>query len=639
MSAIRRLYFYVLSLISALVVVWGAISVLQTLVAGEGTQTGSQLATGLSLVLVGLPIFILHWRVAQGDAARDGEERASRVRSVFLYAAQAATLGPLVFQVLYLLNRGLVELLGLSSADTWFGFTDQPLDYLIALLINLLALAYFWRVTRSDWASALNSTNLQDARRLYRYLWVLAGLSMTISAVYSLLRYLLELGTPALDNRNMLAGGLSLLIVGGPILVYTWRLIQSSLTDPAERHSLLRLVVLYAVSLAGVIGVLSTAGSMLTLLIRWILGASYTLATFLQENSGQIGLLIPLGIMWWYFGGILNREVAALSDQPRRAALRRLYYYILALLGLAVTYAGLIALSTALARYLSDAAPFYDDLQYRLSGALSSVLVGLPLWLIPWRLMQTETARIDDAGDHARRSVLRKSYLYLVLFSMVVGSMVFSGQLLYLLFNQVLSEDSTDFLSKVMEMVVSLVITAGLLVYHWRALRRDGLVAQHALGDLHRDFPVLILAEHDADAFATATLSAIQRTVPDVPVSMLAGSAELPAAQAPRAVVLPLSFAIHPPTAWQGWLDQFGGQRLAVPLPAAGWTWLGQAEKEISELALEAARAIRQMAEGEAVRQVQSFGPWSIFGYVLGGIGGLIVLAILFSVMTSALYR
>lgn len=104
-------------------------------------------------------------------------------------------------------------------------------------------------------------------------------------------------------------------------------------------------------------------------------------------------------------------------------------------------------------------------------------------------------------------------------------------------------------------------------------------------------------------------------------------------------MVLPLSLAIHPPTAWQGWLDQFGGQRLAVPLPAAGWTWLGQAEKEISELALEAARAIRQMAEGEAVRQVQSFGPWSIFGYVLGGIGGLIVLAILFSVMTSALYR
>src|SRR5690606_14161463 len=104
MSTVRRLYFYALTLISIEVVIWGAVNLLRTIVSRGLVGGGSLLATGLSLVLVGTPIFLLHWRAAQKDAREEAEEQASRIRAVFLYAVLAAALIPIVYAVLALLH-------------------------------------------------------------------------------------------------------------------------------------------------------------------------------------------------------------------------------------------------------------------------------------------------------------------------------------------------------------------------------------------------------------------------------------------------------------------------------------------------------------------------------------------------------
>src|SRR5512133_2853995 len=151
MSTIRRLYFYALSLISIEVVLWGVVNLIRTIVSHGLIGSGSLLATGLSLVLVGVPIFLLHWRTVQRDAWRDLEERGSRIRAVFLYGALLSTLLPIVYALMAIIDRALIQAKGLPLYNAWLGEQGTALDNLIAILINAVVFAYFWSVLRDDW--------------------------------------------------------------------------------------------------------------------------------------------------------------------------------------------------------------------------------------------------------------------------------------------------------------------------------------------------------------------------------------------------------------------------------------------------------------------------------------------------------
>ena len=69
-------------------------------------------------------------------------------------------------------------------------------------------------------------------------------------------------------------------MVGTPIWVYSWRVIQDSLADPAEMGSTLRLGILYLLALGGVITVITTAAMVMNTLLTWLLGAGLDLPVF-----------------------------------------------------------------------------------------------------------------------------------------------------------------------------------------------------------------------------------------------------------------------------------------------------------------------------------------------------------------------
>ena len=66
MRTIRRLYFYLVSFITFEVVLWGLIGLLRSILStSQISDGGDALARALSLTLVGVPIFALHWLWAQ----------------------------------------------------------------------------------------------------------------------------------------------------------------------------------------------------------------------------------------------------------------------------------------------------------------------------------------------------------------------------------------------------------------------------------------------------------------------------------------------------------------------------------------------------------------------------------------------
>ena len=139
MQTIRRLYVYLVSFISLEVVVWGLIGLLRSMVGGDQIGSGaSQLASALSLIAVGVPVFLLHWWLVQRGASKDIVERSATFRAVFLHGVLAVTLVPVVQNTLTLANRLLLVVFEL---DPWLVITggEQSLsDNLIAIVVDAL---------------------------------------------------------------------------------------------------------------------------------------------------------------------------------------------------------------------------------------------------------------------------------------------------------------------------------------------------------------------------------------------------------------------------------------------------------------------------------------------------------------------
>ena len=145
MKSIRRLYFYLVAFISIEVVLWGLVGLLRS-VADDAISGGADaLAQALALILVGVPIFLVHWLWVQRAAARDEEEKTATLRAVFFYAILLVTLIPVVQNLLSFIDRALIQGAGLEVGRSFSVFREQTLaDNLIAIVLNGIVAAYFW---------------------------------------------------------------------------------------------------------------------------------------------------------------------------------------------------------------------------------------------------------------------------------------------------------------------------------------------------------------------------------------------------------------------------------------------------------------------------------------------------------------
>jgi hypothetical protein len=140
------------------------------------------------------------------------------------------------------------------------------------------------------------------------------------------------------------SNGLALLLVGAPLWVFVWQRIQASLFEPAESSSLTRLVVLYLLAFIGVGAVLGSGGVALYVLLRFVLGESMGLAGMLGRSACTLRSAGFGGV--WALRALAKRRDQAtptlwkrkIKPNRRAAALRRLYYYVLSLLGLGTTF-------------------------------------------------------------------------------------------------------------------------------------------------------------------------------------------------------------------------------------------------------------------------------------------------------------
>jgi len=634
MRTIRRLYFYLIALISVETVVWGSIYLARTIVkTGVVISQTSDMAGGGSLVLVGLPIFLLHWWVAQRDAFRDEEERSARIRALFLYAIRISTLVAIVQSELAIINRLVLQTVQLSPSQAWIGGADTLADNLIIAFINGVALLYFESVLRQDWKTGQNGPAFAETRRLFRYLWMLLTLSITVVGAQQICFALFaSLSNMAVASEVNLANAIATTLSGAPLWAWIWIFIQRRLDQSDENQSVLRLVVLHILALGGAITCLSTAFIIVKDLGIWLTGAANTPLIFISTHNIPLSVLIVSSVVWIYFEHHLHLRIALEDDPIRQAGLRRFYDYLLAAVGFGFLFSGMLWLG----RVLIDLGLNHlgtQGLREGLNGSAASMLAGLAFWLKRWMSSQAEARQEGEAGDHARRSLVRKGMLYLAVFSGVVGVMSAAGMLLFLLINVALGGQENNFTLELLYRLEILLLVGVWLGYYLVTLLQDGRFAHVSLTQRHAAFPVLGLGL--SDSFTAELVQALERSASGLPVTCAALSA-LPdpqVFQSVRAVILPLGVAADLPEDLGQLLESFQGQRIGVPLPENNWIWLGSGRRSERDLARDTAQAVRQLSEGQEVRP----GAMGIWNVVLAVIGGLFLIQILFGLLSLIL--
>jgi hypothetical protein len=299
----------------------------------------------------------------------------------------------------------------------------------------------------------------------------------------------------------------------------------------------------------------------------------------------------------------------------------RLYNYILSLIGLVVAFIGVATLFNFIIDVVTDfGTAFNDGLRENLAASLSSLIVGIPLWLVMWRPVQSEAMAQGEMGDHARRSVLRKAYLYIVLFAAVIGGMSTAVALVYQLLRVVLTGDGgSSFLNTVLNLAQLLFLFIVVLLYHLNVLRADGESTADALTEKQNAYSVLVV--DSGGGFVDAVRAALAKLGSKVQVAVTTPEARPEGIF--NAILLNGDLAVEAPE----WIRSFDGSRIVVQNEAKDIVW--------TDDVVQAAQSVQKLAEGQEIqKQKTSRSPLTVVIYIFAALFAvqLLLMLLLFGI-------
>lgn len=534
MAIVRRLYVYLICGVSLFVLALGLTNLLELAIAqGWEALSGSttivatdddirqEVSLYLALVAVSLPIWLLHWYLAERWAAveRDDTDRGSGTRALFFALVLGVAAGNWISHLGALVDSSLSELLDASA----FSSSDTIIGAAAALVVAVAVWAYHASVRQRDTRSLVMSGNGVWPVRLYMYAAAFVGSIMVLAGVAQLLTLAVDaiVGEQSvLEGESWWAGnvamGLALVIVGalawGIHWFYSLQVVYGGDWRAAsEQVSALRRAYLYIAVLTGVAVTLVGVSLGLTEILRVLFGVdeSPDADPFWARLARPLLVAIPFAVYWIVHRRLIGEEADRFGAQPEQAAVARLYTYIVSFLALALGAVGLAYLLGVLIEFAFESARILDaDPEWvpeQISQFLSITVIGAAVWIWHWARAQRGTLA-DPAGERAATS--RRVYLYLVLAATTLATLAALAVVVYQALQVVLDVRTTEGIASDIGTLIGVVLVAGnLLAYHVLTLRED-LRLERAEEPVVRGEPSMASARHALPLVLTGPESA-----------------------------------------------------------------------------------------------------------------------------------
>lgn len=647
MSTVRRWYIYLVSAISLQVVTWAIIALSRNLLISRLNPPPTSIAFQIAVILVSLPIFLAHWLWGQRLAGEVVEERGGTLRRLYLYGMMAAFLGPFAANAFDLIGTLLRAESTLDRRPYGLTSGDAVVYHLLALLVLGVLWFYHQRIVAGDSKAVPETGGTAIVRRLYVLGFSAAGLTVTTLAIIHLLRWImLQFGGSVVKGISLDVGlttEITRLIIGVPLWLIFWRRAQQLFDGPseAERESALRKFYLYGAVFIGALGAVANATTILANIFRRALGLS-------PEGDIRIPLpiIIGMGVLWAYHAFVIRDDAEKIREAPRQAGVRRLYLYLIAAVGLAALLAGLCGDISVIIRSLDKG--FGTELREQLSWFTAAIIAGLPVWILPWRQVQNRAVDSGPAGTDARRSTVRKIYVYFFLF---VATMTVLSSAVFIVFKVLswfLGLDAPT-LSELGHSIAFSMIAVAVWLYHGFILRGDHKLSSREQVRHLEDLRVAVV-DVGAGRFGRAVVEALKQEIPALnlkPIVLTPPGDEAPGRDAEESgddivaqlvwaglIVGPWMIAVPggaggavTPEIAQAVLDS-PAHKLLAPTRAKGWDWAGVDRWDAEALVQQTVRAVKQIAAGEEVKPARPLGAGAIIAIVIGVLFLLLLLAI-----------
>jgi hypothetical protein len=638
---IRRVYVYVVTAVTLNAVAWALIALLRNILTPILHREQSfvvhnieTMALQLAIIIIGLPIYLVHWLWTERLAQRDEEERQATLRGLYLYVMLTAFLTPFIANAYSFVQAALRLILGVKLAiPTWSSelpSEDTLLFTLIAMLVLALLGGYHMWVIRSNRRTISDTATQDTIHRLYIYLFSFVGLVMTSVGVGNMLRWLLfRVGETAAvsTNEQSLITASTELLVGIPVwLVFWWQAERMfNQGGNVEQASALRKFYLYLVIFLAALG---TVGSLTTLL------AGLFRRLFSLESQGDVrnvlSVLITTAVIWAYHFVVLRQDTKAMPEGQPQAGVRRLYWYLIAGIGLMVLLVGIGGDISVFIRSLSGQDELFmkNFLLEQLAWFTATLIAGLALWSIPWRNIQAECAGSEPGAAQARQSWVRKIYLY---FYLLLATLTFLGAGIYILSQLVLlvigGRAARTLVPDMAQAIAFALLAVAVWSYHLTLIRRNVDAGQTTEMQLADKVQLAVVDDEDG-RLGQALITAIQKAFPNAilhPIGltpeavtvMHTGEPSPPLAEilansqiivGPWTMVTPyVNHGITDPNTLAA-IAASPAQKLLIPKPELNWDWAGFSGWETETAVQQTIRSVKRLISGQPVIEKKRYG-------------------------------
>jgi hypothetical protein len=492
MGIAKRLYLYAVSTISLLVLSIGLYNLVAvalgeiadalgaTVIGGESSGR-EQLSLAIALVVVGAPVFAIHWwlvgRGWHGTDEAAADDRHSAIRAFHMGLAATVALSVAMYAAIQLLDRGFRAVLGV--ADGYGRAADEVAMILVA------APVWWFHMTRRN--ADLRHDRLLGAAawltRLHRYGWAFIGLMAFLIGASQVIGTLSSalIGRPDFGDgqdwwRGPLAWSLAAIVTG----VGLWWLhvddARRAIRDAPvigedDRSTALRTTYYGAVLLVALASAGLTIARSITELGRELIGVAdeISVPAFLESVMGPVLVAVPFVLAGWLHWRAMRAEAAERGDAPRAAA-ERLGLHLTALVGIAFLTVGVARLGGLLLEQVLGPVGIDDFFRGELVWCVAQILVGAVLWLPAWSaILRRRTA----APVTERLATTSRAYLLLVVGAALIAGVPSAVLALFRLIDTLLGGSATALGSDLALPIVVVAVAAIVAAYHGRLVVSD----------------------------------------------------------------------------------------------------------------------------------------------------------------------